>query len=71
MLTFLRPFLISLTNGGCDVIRCDVIYVTSSPEILKSTIRYNKMAAVVTKNRIRQNGGNCDVTRCDVTAIKS
>jgi len=25
------------------------------------------MTAVVTKNRIRQNGGSCDVTRCDVT----
>ena len=43
-------------NGGdcdviaCDVIVCDVIYVMSSPEILKNTIRYNKMVAVMTEN---------------------
>jgi len=45
--------------------------VTSLPEMLKNTIRHNKMEAVMTKNRIRQNGGNCDATGCDVTAIKS
>ena len=41
--------------------------VTSSPEMLKNSICYNNLTAVVTKNRIRQNGGSCDVTRCDVT----
>jgi len=45
--------------------------VTSLPEMLENTIRHNKMEAVMTKNRIRQNGGNCDATGCDVTAIKS
>jgi len=45
----------------------DVTYVMSSPEMLKNTICYNKMAVIVTKNGILQNGSYCDVTGCDDT----